>query len=440
MSQSDTSARTVGPAVVIGSALEWYDFYLFASMAALVFGKVFFPGQSSVAGTLASIATFTVGFVVRPLSGIFFGYVGDKIGRKRVLSLTFLLMGVSSGLIGLIPSYGSIGVFAPILLVVLRLGQGLGAGAEFGSAVAVSYEHAGARTRGRFGSLPALGVNIGLFAASLTVAVLTSLDREFLETWGWRIPFVASFALVGVGYWVRTRMPETPEFARVADDDDRRTHATPLRDLLRHHWRGVGAVGLVTIGYLSASYLFKTFSLSYLTEFRGVPANVGAFGVTLASAVAIAAVPVAGWLCDRYDAARVLLVGAAGIALIAFPFFWALDTGAPLAIWAVLIASTGIIIPAMLAASGAYFARQFPTSVRASGLGTGKETGGIAGGLAPLLGFALITVTPGHAYWPVSLMFLVSAFAVVAGARWDQRKRLEHGGAVPVEPHGAGLR
>ncbi|WP_051580236.1 MFS transporter [Pseudonocardia acaciae] len=422
---TSAAARTVAPAVIIGSALEWFDFYLFASMAALVFGKVFFPGQSPVAATLSSIATFTVGFVVRPLSGIFFGYLGDKIGRKRVLTLTFLLMGVSSGLIGLIPSYGSIGVFAPILLVVLRLAQGLGAGAEFSSAIAVSYEHAGVRTRGLFGSLPALGVNIGLFASSLTVTLLTSMDKEFLVTWGWRIPFVASFALVAVGFWVRSRMPETPEYAEVSDDDDRRSHATPLRDLFRYDWRGVCAVGLVVIGYLSASYLFKTFSLSYLTEFRGVPANIGAFGVTLASAVAIAAVPVAGWLCDRYDAGQVLFAGAAGIALLAFPFFWALDTGAPLPIWAVMIATTGIVIPAMLAASGAYFARQFPTSVRATGLGTGKETGGIAGGIAPLVGFGLIAVTPDHAYWPVALMFLLCAVAVVAGVVWDQQKRVE---------------
>ena len=241
---TDRSAakRTVVPAVVIGSALEWFDFYVFASMAALVLGKVFFPTYSSVAGTLASIATFAVGFIVRPLGAMFFGYLGDKIGRKRVLALTFVIMGGSTGLIGLIPSYESIGVLAPVLLVVFRLGQGFAAGAEFASAVAVAYEHAGVSTRGRFGSLPALGVNIGLFASSLTVTVLTSMEDSALESWAWRIPFLASFILVGFGYWVRSRMPETPDFERVSGRSARRG-AKPLRDMFHTDWRGMGAVG-----------------------------------------------------------------------------------------------------------------------------------------------------------------------------------------------------
>jgi MFS family permease len=411
--------RTVGPAVVIGSALEWFDFYLYASMAALVFGPIFFPGGSSVAGTLASIATFAVGFVVRPIGGIVFGHLGDRIGRKRVLSLTFLLMGVSSGLIGAIPSYETIGVLAPVLLVLLRLAQGLGAGAEFGSAVAVAYEHAGVRTRGRLGSWPALGVNIGLFASSLTVTILTTLDRELLMTWGWRIPFLASFALVALGAWVRARMPETPAFEAVSRRGGG-TQRAPLRALLKNDWRGLLVVAMVTVGYLGSSYLFKTFSLSYLTEFRGVAANVGALGVTLASAVAILTVPIAGRLCDRFDARRVQAAGAAGIAALAFPFFWALDTGTPWLIWAVLILGTGVIMPAMLAASGSYYARQFPAEVRTSGLGAGRETGGIAGGVAPLLAFGLVAVMPGNATWGVSVMFVVSAVLVMIGTLWDQ--------------------
>ncbi len=430
-SEQKAAKRTVGPAVVIGSTLEWYDFYLFASMAALVFGDVFFPEQSSTAGTLASLATFAVGFVVRPLGGMFFGYLADKIGRKRVLSYTFLLMGISSGLIGLIPSYDSIGLLAPALLVLLRLAQGFGAGAEFASAIAVAYEHAAVKTRGRYGSLPALGVNIGLFLSSLTVTVLTSLDENFLHTWGWRIPFIASFALVAVGFWVRRRMPETPEFERIAGSDDKRHDAKPLREMFRLDWRGLGAVGFVVAGYLSASYLFKTFSLSYLTEFRDVAANVGSFGVTLATAVAIVAVPFAGELCDRFDARRVLLIGAVCIAVLAFPFFWALNTGTPAIIWGSMILTTGLVIPAMLAAQGAYFARQFPTQVRASGIGTAKETSGIAGGVAPAAAFGLITVTPNHAFWPVALMFIVCAISVVVGAMWDQKKTVEQRANTP---------
>ena len=417
--------RTVVPAVVIGSALEWFDFYIFASMAALVLGKVFFPTYSSVAGTLASIATFAVGFIVRPLGAMFFGYLGDKIGRKHVLALTFLMMGGSTGLIGLIPSYETIGVLAPVLLVVFRLGQGFAAGAEFASAVAVAYEHAGVSTRGRFGSLPALGVNIGLFASSLTVTLLTSMDDAALEGWAWRIPFLASFVLVGFGYWVRRQMPETPDFERVSDRSTRRAGAKPFRDLFRTDWRGMGAVSLVVVGYLSASYLFKTFSLTYLAEFRGMEANVGAFGVTLASAVAILSVPIAGRFADRWNARLVLLGGAAGIAVLALPFLWALDHGTPVLIWAVFVLTTGITIPMMLAAQGTYFAAQFPTQVRVTGIGTAKETSSIVGGFAPFIAVALITMTPDNSSWPVALMFGVCVVSVILGALLDQQRNVE---------------
>lgn len=424
--------RSVGPAVVIGSALEWFDFYLYASMAALVFGPVFFPSENSATGTLAAVATFAVGFLARPFGGILFGILGDKIGRKAVLSITFLLMGVSSGLIGLIPSYASIGMAAPVLLVVLRITQGLGAGAEFGSAIAVSYEHADKKSRGRLGSWPALGVNIGLLVSSLTVAILTSLSDDFLYTWGWRTPFIASFALVGLGFWVRRQMPETPDFERLASQKKKLAKTRPMRDLIKSDWRGLAVVMAITIGYNASSYVFKTFSLSYLTEFRDVAANVGAFGITLASATAIITVPIAGRICDLIDARRVVLLGAAGIAALAFPFFWLLDTGRPLYIWAALILATGIAIPAILAASGSFLARQFPTEVRASGLGTGREVGGaFAGGLAPLAALTMVTVSSSNATWGVSLLFLACAIFIAGGSLFDQQRNVDRRSEIP---------
>jgi MFS family permease len=417
--------KSVGPAVVIGSALEWFDFYLYAAMAALVFGPIFFPSDNSATSTLAAVATFAVGFLARPVGGIIFGILGDKIGRKTVLSLTFLLMGISSGLIGLVPSYESIGIAAPILLVVLRIFQGLGAGAEFGSAIAVSYEHAGVKSRGRLGAWPALGVNVGLLASSLTVAIITSFSDDFLYSWGWRIPFIASFALVGMGFWVRRQMPETPEFERMAAQAKNLKKATPLRDLFRSDWRGLIVVMALTIGYNGTSYVFKTFSLSYLTEFQDVAANIGALGITLASALAIITVPIAGRLSDRFDSRSVVLVGAISIAALAFPFFWLLDTGQPLFIWAGLILATGIAIPAILAASGSYMARQFPAQVRASGLGTGREVGGaFAGGLAPLTALALVTASPTNSTWGVSALFIVGAVLIAGACLFDQQPRI----------------
>lgn len=422
------SHKAVGPAVVIGSALEWFDFYLYASMAALVFGKLFFPSGNPTAATLASMATFAVGFLARPFGGILFGSLGDRFGRKNVLSATFLLMGISSGLIGLLPTYSSAGLAAPALLVVLRLLQGLGAGAELGSATAVAYEHADARTRGFRGSLPALGVNIGLFASSLTVTVLTSLDEEFLYSWGWRIPFVATFALVGLGFWVRRQMPETPEFEEAVRSKAARRQAQPLRSLVKSDWRGLAVVMAVTLGYNGASYIFKTFSLSYLTQFRDVPANVGAFGITLASACAIITVPIAGRICDVVGARRVMLTGALATAALAFPFFWLLDTGENIAIWGALILATGVVIPSMLSAQGAFLSQQFPTRTRVSGLGTGREVGGaFSGGLAPVAALALVTATPGNGTWAVSLMFIAGAAFIGVGAWFDQREAVEAG-------------
>lgn len=413
------SDRRVGMAVVVGTALEWFDFYLYASMAALVFGDVFFPGQDPAAGTLAAFATFAVGFLARPIGGVLFGALGDRIGRKRVLSWTFLLMGISSGLIGLIPNYATIGVAAPIALVVLRLLQGLGAGAEFGSAIAVAYEHAGAGSKGKLGSWPALGVNIGLLVSSLTVALVTSLSEGFVHSWGWRIPFLATFVLVWIGFWVRRRLPETPEFERTRQARER--NSRPLRSLLRGDWRGLLVVMIVTVGYNGSSYVFKTFSLTYLKDFQGVAANVGALGVTFASVTAIAVVPVAGLLADRFSPGRVVAVGGVGVALLAFPLFWLFATQNTWAVWLAFVLSTGLVIPAVLAASGAFLAQQFPTQVRASGLGTGREVGGaLAGGLAPLAALAMVQSSSTHSTTGVSILILVAGLLVAVGPRFDQ--------------------
>ncbi|PKV98595.1 MFS transporter [Nocardia fluminea] len=426
--------RSVGPAVVIGTSLEWFDFYLYASMAALVFGKVFFPSSNSSISTLAAFATFAVGFLARPLGGILFGILGDKIGRKAVLSLSLLIMGIASGLIGLLPSYESIGIAAPILLVILRILQGFGASAELGSAIAVAYEYADEKTRGRFGALPALGAQVGLLGASLAVTGVTSFGDEFLYDWGWRIPFVASFAVVGVGYWIRRNMPETPDFERVAAQAKQRKGFQVFKDLLKSDWRGLAVVAAVYGGYAAISYTFKTFSLSYLTQFQDVAANVGAFGITLASTAAIVMVPFFGRLCDRVDLRRVMVGGAVGVMLLAFPMFWVLNTGKPVLIWALLILATGVLAPLIIVAASPFMARQFPIEVRASGLGAGREvSGATAGGLVPLAALAIVTVSPTHATWGVSLLIIGAAVLVVVGVLFDQKDRA-HSRIVGKEP------
>lgn len=417
--------KRVGPAVVIGTTLEWFDFYLYASMAALVFGKIFFPSGNSSLSTLAAFATFAVGFLARPLGGMLFGVLGDKIGRKAVLSLSLLIMGVASGLIGLLPSYQSIGIAAPVLLVVLRILQGFGASAELGSAITVAYEHADDKTRGRYAALPALGAQIGLLAASLAVTAVTSFGNEFLLTWGWRIPFIASFALVGLGYWIRRNMPESPEFEQVATDARNRKGLHVLGNLMRSDWRGLLVVAAVYGGYSAIAYTFKTFSLSYLSEFQHVPANVGSFGVTLASAVAIIAVPIIGRLCDRVNIRTVMLFGAIGVLVLAFPMFWVLDTGHSVYIWGFLMLTTGVLAPLIFVAGSPFMARQFPTEVRASGIGTGREiSGAVAGGFAPLAALAMVTMSPSHETWGVSLLIAGCALLIVLGVGFDQQRRV----------------
>ncbi|MET8274036.1 MFS transporter [Streptomyces sp. NPDC005134] len=430
--------RRAASAIIVGSALEWYDFYLYASMAALVFAGVFFPKGDESTATLASFATFAVGFIARPFGGIVFGALGDRFGRKSMLSITFLIMGISSGCIGLLPGYSSIGVAAPALLVVLRLIQGLGAGAEFGSAIAMSYEYAGSGKTGRFGSWPALGVNIGLFASSLTITILTAINEDFLYGWGWRLPFLFSFALAGVGYIVRRGLPETAAFEKLEAAQPRQRRK-PLLELVVSHWRPLLVVTAMTIAYNGASYVFKTYSLTYLKTIVGAPASYATFGVTLASLAAIFVVPAVGRLCDRIDSRRVLIVSGIGIAALAYPFFTLLDTGNKWAIWAALILTTGLVIPAALSAQGDFLARQFPVQVRNSGIGTGREVGGaFAGGFAPLWAVALVAGSPTHSTAGVSLMFVGAGVLLLVAAVCDQTRRTNAASAIAVEPQAAG--
>ncbi|MFH8619532.1 MFS transporter [Streptomyces sp. NPDC017979] len=419
-----TARRRVATATIVGSALEWYDFYLYASMAALVFGKIFFPGTDDTAGTMAAFATFAAGFLARPLGGILFGHLADRIGRRNVLIITFVLMGVSTGLIGLLPTYDSIGVAAPAALVVLRILQGLGSGAEYASAAVVAYEHADEGRRGRQGAWPALGLNLGLLLSSLTVTVLTTLDEDVLLDWGWRVPFVASFALAGVGLWVRRRVPESPDFQRDKKKEQDAAPQLPLVTLLRKQRRGLLVVLAVSLGYNALSYIFKTFSLAYLADFQDVSASVGAFGITLASATAIVTVPLFGWASDRFGSRKVLAVGGVASALFAFPFFVLLDTQNSVVIWVCLIIATGVLAPMMFAPQGAFLSRQFPADVRVSGVGTGREIGAaLSGGLAPLAALAIVGASATNATWGVSLILVGAAVVVVLGAAFDRGAR-----------------
>ncbi|TKK38333.1 MFS transporter [Pseudomonas fluorescens] len=418
--QTRKRLRKVAAATIFGSMLEWYDFYLYATMAAIVFSKIFFDNSDPKTATLMAFSTFAIGFIARPFGGILFGYLGDKFGRKQVLVLTFFLMGVCTTLIGLIPSYASIGIWAPILLVFIRIIQGLGAGAELSGAAVTSYEHASQGKRGSQGAWPALGLNLGLLLSSLTIYLLTINGNEFLLAGGWRIPFICSIVLVGVGLWVRNSIPETPQFEALSTEKAK-AKPSPLKALFKNDLKGLAVVFFVAIGYNALSYIFKTFSLAYLTQFKGVDVHVTSLSVTIASLVAIVAVPCFGWLCDKWSSKTVLMLGGLCSLLFAYPFLALLNSGESLMIYLAIGVGTGILAPMMFAPQGSFLSRQFPTQTRSSGFGTGREIGtAIAGGLAPLGALSMVAASATHSTDGVVVILAISALLVVVFALCDQ--------------------
>ncbi|KIU42794.1 MULTISPECIES: MFS transporter [Pseudomonas] len=421
--QNRKRLRKVAAATIFGSMLEWYDFYLYATMAAIVFSKIFFDASNPQVASLLAFSTFAIGFIARPFGGVLFGYLGDRFGRKQVLVVTFCMMGLCTTLIGLIPSYASIGIWAPIILVLVRIIQGLGAGAELSAAAVTSYEHASEGKRGSQGAWPALGLNLGLLLSSLTVYLLTMNGNDFLLSGGWRIPFICSIVLVGVGFWVRRSIPETPQFAEL-EQAPKKAKVSPLKALFKNDLKGLAVVFFVAIGYNALSYIFKTFSLAYLTQFKGVEAHVTSLSVTIASLVAIVAVPCFGWLCDKWSSKAVLIMGGLFSVLFAYPFMALLNTAEPLMIYIAIAIGTGLLAPMMFAPQGSFLSRQFPTATRSSGFGTGREIGtAVAGGLAPLGGLALVASSPTHSTDGVVAILAIAAVFVVVFALCDQGRK-----------------
>lgn len=418
--------RKVATATIVGTTVEWYDFYLYATMASIVFGTIFFPAGDSQVATLSAFATFAVGFIARPIGGVVFGHLGDRIGRKKVLVITFALMGLSTFLIGILPTYATAGVWAPVLLVVLRVFQGMGAGAEYASAAVNSYEHAQAGRRGRQGSWPALGLNIGLVLSSATIFLLTLNGDEFLMNGGWRIPFIISIALVGVGMWVRSALPESPEFTQKVEQQVKENQKSKPKfsDIFVHHWKPLTVVFVVAIGYNALSYIFKTFSVAYLDEFQGVSANTTSGAIMVAGTVAVIAVPLFGELCDKIGAKAVIAIGGAVSMAFAFVFLGLLQESSTWMVYLSIAIGTGILAPMMFSAQGSFLSRQFPPEARSTGVGTAREVGtAVAGALAPLGALSLVVSSPTNSTAGVGWVLVAAGLLVVIAAWFDQGKK-----------------
>ncbi len=425
-----SSLKRIVAASLIGTTIEWYDFFLYGSAAALVFNKLFFPGSDPLVGTLLSFLTYAIGFAARPLGALVFGHYGDRLGRKKLLVLSLLLMGGATFAIGLLPTHASIGTAAPVLLTVLRLVQGFALGGEWGGAVLLVSEHGDAERRGFWASWPQTGAPAGQLLATGVLAALTALLSESaFFAWGWRIPFLLSGVLVIVGLWIRLSVDESPVFkAALAQAEARKsasavTEKMPLVAVLRHHWRDV----LIAMGARMAEnisyYVITAFILVYATTKADLSKQTALNAVLIASAVHFAVIPVWGALSDRFGRRPVYLLGAVGIGLWMFPFFMLIDTSS---FGSLLLAVTvGLVFHgAMYAPQAAFFSEMFATRMRYSGASIGAQFSSVAAGApAPLIATALLDNYGSST--PIALYVIAAALitAVAIGCAKETRHR-----------------
>jgi metabolite-proton symporter len=389
-------------ASAIGTTVEWYDFLLYGSAAALVFGKVFFPKSDPLTGAMLAFATYAVGFMARPLGGVIFGHFGDRIGRKRILTISMLIMGVATFAIGLLPTYRQVGALAPTLLVLLRLAQGFGLGGQWGGAILMSAEYGSASRRGLWTGFTQAGGGFGNFLATLVLAVLAATlpSADFLA-WGWRIPFLLSVALIVIGLWVRHALEETPVFEAALEGAQ--AHKAPVVEALKRSPGKVVLGGALKFGENISFYLMTAFGITYITEILHLPRSTALNGVLAGSALGALTMPLWGWLSDKIGRRPVYAFGAGGLVVWAFVFFPLLDTKSPAMI--VLAMAVGVTVhSAMNGPQGAFISELFPTRIRYSGASLCYQVTSIVGGSwAPIISLALFSRY--HSTLPLSAYF-----------------------------------
>ncbi|NYT76301.1 MHS family MFS transporter [Alcaligenaceae bacterium] len=428
------TVRRVVVASVIGATIEWYDFFLYGVVAGLVFNHLFFPGEDAYIGTLLAYATFAVGFLARPLGGVIFGHFGDKVGRKSMLVLTLIIMGVSTVAIGFIPSYDSIGIWAPILLLLFRILQGIGLGGEWGGAVLMAYEYAPPNRRGFFASWPQVGLATGLCLASGVVALLsaTLTDAQFLA-WGWRIGFLLSSLLVFVGLYIRLTIKESPEFEKLKQRNAE--SKIPFIDMMKRYpgniLKGMGA------RYIDGVFfnIFGVFIISYLTTSLDLTRTQALTGVMASAVVMCFSIPYFGALSDRIGRIKVYFWGSLITGFSALPAFWLITTHSDnlMVVWLSIVIPFGILYASVYGPEAALFCELFDTDVRYTGISFVYQFSGIfASGITPMIATALLHANGGKPWMVVAYTIVVGIISAVSVALMKKKAPTYPKGSVPA--------
>jgi MFS family permease len=396
-------------AAFIGTALEWYDFFLFGTTAAIVFAPLFFPGSDPVASTVSAFLSFSAAFIARPVGALIFGHVGDKYGRRGALVATVMIMGAASTLIGLLPTYETAGVVAPVLLTLLRAVQGIATGGEWGGATLMAIEYAPARRRGLYAALVQLGSPVGTLLSTGAITLVALLPRGDFMAWGWRLPFIASIVLVAVALWLRWNVEETPEFQELKASD--KTTKAPVIELFRQH-KAKLAIGVCTYLVGNAGFfILTTFMISYVTRVLGLPSSVILTAMTIGAVAQMVMTVLAGRLADLFGAARVGIIGYSIFIALAFPIFWLVDSRDPgLIILAMVLAFGPCAIT--YAIIGALIDRLFPAEVKYTGMGLSANLSAVVAGFMPALATIFLTVSGNESWGPATLLVVIGLISL----------------------------
>lgn len=408
---SERQAKRVAFAAFIGTSMEWYDYVVYGTAIALVFNQKFFVTGDPVTSSVVAFGSFAIGFLARPIGAVIFGHLGDRLGRKKTLMITLILIGVATGGIGLLPTYFQIGMIAPIALTAIRLLQGISAGGEWGGAMTLTIEHAPAGRRAFYGALPQLGAPVAGLTSSLIFLVVSALPPEQFDSWGWRIPFLLAFPLLGIGVFIRMRIEESPVFEAMVEKEA--AVRLPVAEVFRHNWRSLWVGILVSLLGISGSYMSVTFVLNYATTTLHMDKSIVLTATLLIAAYEILLILVIGRFFGHLGAKKITVVaGVVGI-IVAFPMFWLVDSAQflPLLLGMFLGITAGDIAYAAL---GTLLTEMFPADVRYSGVALAYNISGALCGMMPLAATASLTFSGGST-WAVSVLFgAVSALTLIA--------------------------